>query len=86
VERRDDVVKQPEEPYRVFDEEQVQVRPAKTVLVLQNGASRMSYACNPDCMPTVQLGDDDKTFNEAGTQISTRNGYASGGGAATAAK
>ena len=28
----------------VIDEEQVQVRPAKTVLVLQNGASRMSYA------------------------------------------
>ena len=46
----------------------------------------MSYACNPDCMPTVQLGDDDKTFTEAGTQISsTRNGYAAGG-AGTGAK
>jgi hypothetical protein len=33
-------------------------------------------------MPTVQLGDDDKIFTEAGTQISTRNGYASSGGAA----
>jgi Flp pilus assembly secretin CpaC len=63
----------------VIDEEQVRVLPAKTVLVLQSGSSRMSYACNPDCMPTVQLGDDDKTFTEAGGQISTRNGYAAGG-------
>jgi putative type II/III system pilus formation protein len=67
----------------LIEEEQIRVLPAKTVLVLQNGASRVSYSCNPDCMPTVQLGDDDKTFTEAGTQISTRNGYAtSGGGAA----
>ena len=27
-------------------------------------------------MPTVQLGDDDKMFSEAGGQISTRNSYA----------
>lgn len=69
----------------VIDEKQIRVLPAKTVLVLQNGSSRISYACNPDCMPTVQLGDDDKTFTEAGTQISARNGYASGG-AGVAAK
>jgi hypothetical protein len=30
-------------------------------------------------MPTVQLGDDDKTFKDAGEQMSTRNGYAAGG-------
>jgi hypothetical protein len=30
-------------------------------------------------MPTVQLGDDDKTFKEGGEQISTRNGYAASG-------
>ena len=41
--------------------------------------SRISYACNPACMPTVQLGDDDKTFKDVGEQISTRNGYAAGG-------
>jgi hypothetical protein len=33
-------------------------------------------------MPTVQLGDDDKAFKDVGEQISTRNGYASGGAAA----
>jgi hypothetical protein len=65
-------------------ERQVRVVPAKTVLVLQNGGSRISYACNPDCMPTVQLGDDDKIFTEAGGQITTRNGYAAGSGAGPA--
>ena len=63
----------------LIEEEQIRVLPSKTLVVLQSGSSRMSYACNPDCMPTVQLGDDDKIFTEAGTQISTRNGYASGG-------
>jgi len=53
------------------------------LLVLQSGNSRMSYACNPDCMPTVQLGDDDKIFKDVGEQISTRNGYASGSSGVT---
>ena len=60
----------------LIEEQQIQVVPAKTVLVLQSGSSRISYACNPACMPTVQLGDDDKTFKDVGEQISTRNGYA----------
>jgi hypothetical protein len=68
----------------LIEEEQIQVLPAKTVLVLQSGSSRISYACNPACMPTVQLGDEDKTFKEVGEQMSTRNGYAAGAG--TAAK
>jgi hypothetical protein len=49
------------------------------VLLLQNGSSRISYACDPTCVPTVQLGDEDKTFKEVGEQMSTRNGYAAGG-------
>jgi hypothetical protein len=68
----------------LIEEDQIRVVPTKTVLVLQNGSARVSYACNPECMPTVQLGDDDKVFKDTGDQISTRNGYASGGpGAAT---
>ena len=69
----------------IIEEKQVRVLPTKTVLILQNGNSRISYACNPDCMPTVQLGEDDKVFSEAGGQISTRNSYAVGG-TGTAAK
>ena len=65
----------------IIEEKQVRVVPARTVLILQNGTSRISYACNPECMPTVQLGDDDKSFAEAGGQITTRNGYAAGGAA-----
>jgi len=70
----------------VVEEKQVRVLPARTVLVLQNGTSRISYACNPQCMPTVQLGDDDKMFSEAGAQIATRNGYAAGAAGPAAAK
>jgi Pilus formation protein N terminal region len=63
----------------IIFERQLRVLPSKSVLVLQNGGSRVSYSCNPDCMPTVQLGDDPKTFNDAGGEITTRNGFASGG-------
>jgi hypothetical protein len=70
----------------IIEERQVRVLPARTVLVLQNGTSRISYACNPECMPTVQLGDDDKSFAEAGGQISTRNNYAAGATGPAAAK
>ncbi len=66
----------------LIEESQIEVLPAKTLLVLQNGSSRISYACNPVCMPTVQLGDDDKAFKETGEQMSTRNGYATGSGSA----
>ncbi len=62
----------------LIEEQEIKVLPSKALVVLQSGNSRMSYACDPDCMPTVQLGDDDKVFTEAGTQISTRNGYATG--------
>jgi len=62
----------------VIEDREIRVLQSRALVILQSGNSRMSFACNPDCMPTVQLGDDDKAFTEAGTQISTRNGYASG--------
>jgi len=62
----------------VIVEEQLRVLPARSVVVLQNGTSRVSYSCNPDCMPTVQLGDDPKNFNDAGGEITSRNNYATG--------
>ncbi len=63
----------------VLFEEQLRVLPSKTVVVLQNGTSHVSVSCNPDCMPTVQLGDDPKSFNDAGGEITNRNSYALGG-------
>jgi hypothetical protein len=66
---------------RVLEEKELRVLPAKTVVVLQNGTSRVSYACNPDCMPTVQLGDDNDVFSKAGTQITLRDSLAHGASA-----
>jgi hypothetical protein len=62
----------------ILDEKQIQVTPTRNVLVVQRGDARASYTCNPLCMPTVQLGDEDGVFNSAGKQISTRIGLAQG--------
>jgi Pilus formation protein N terminal region len=62
----------------VILEKRLRVLPDRSVVVLQNGSSRVSYSCNPECMPTVQLGDDPKSFNDAGGEINTRNGFAAG--------
>ena len=63
----------------ILDEKQLRVEPGNSVLVVQRGDSRASYSCNPKCMPTVQLGDDQTVFGEAGGQISARNGFAAPG-------
>jgi len=63
----------------VLEDRQLRVAPTNTVLVVQRGDQRSSYACNPICMPTVQLGDDAKAFGDAGNQIQQRNGYAATG-------
>jgi Pilus formation protein N terminal region len=60
----------------VIEEKQLLVEPGHSVLVVQRGDARASYSCNPVCMPTVQLGDDDKVFGATGGQIQTRNGLA----------
>lgn len=66
----------------VIEERQLIVRPGSSVLVVQRGDTRASYACNPVCMPTVQLGDDPAVFGTAGGQIQQRNGFAAGQAAA----
>ena len=63
----------------IVEEKQLRVEPGHTVLVVQRGDSRTSYSCDPWCMPTVQLGDDSKTFNDVGSEIQARNGWATGG-------
>lgn len=65
----------------ILDEKQIRVDPARSVLVVQRGNWRKSYTCNPLCMPTVQLGDDKEVFNDAGSQITTRNALAQGAAA-----
>ncbi|MGD0763766.1 MAG: pilus assembly protein N-terminal domain-containing protein [Roseiarcus sp.] len=65
----------------IIDEKQIDVQPTRSVLVVQRGNDRESYWCNPTCMPTVQLGDENKAFSEASGQIGARNALAEGGGA-----
>ena len=62
----------------ILEEKQIRVVPTRSVLVFQNGPSRTSYSCNPDCMPTVALGDDNDVFAKTGAQITLRNGQAGG--------
>jgi hypothetical protein len=66
----------------ILDEKQLRVEPGHSVLVVQRGDARTSYSCDPWCMPTVQLGDDSKAFNDSGSQIQARNGWATGGATA----
>ena len=63
---------------KVLLEEQLRVLPPGTVLVFQNGTSRISYSCNPVCMPMVQLGDDNDVFSKAGSQITLHDSLAAG--------
>jgi len=65
----------------IIDEKQIDVQPTRSVLVVQRGNDRESYWCNPTCMPTVQLGDENKAFSEASGQIGARNALAQGGAA-----
>ena len=65
----------------IIDEKMIDVEPTRSVLVVQQGSERVSYWCNPLCMPTVQLGDDDKEFSQASGQIGKRNSLAQGQGA-----
>jgi hypothetical protein len=65
----------------IIDEKQIDVEPTRSVLVVQRGNARESYWCNPTCMPTVQLGDENTAFSQASGQIDARNALAQGGAA-----
>ena len=66
----------------IIDEKSIEVEPAKAVLVVQRGNERESYWCNPLCMPTVQVGDDNAAFSNASGQVSAHSTLASGSAAA----
>jgi len=62
----------------IIDEKNIEVEPAKAILVVQRGDKRESYWCNPQCMPTVQLGDDTQTFSSAAGQVTEHSNLAGG--------
>ena len=70
----------------MISEIKLQVVSSKGVLTLQSGDSRVSYACSPNCMPIVQLGDDKDHFEKAGAEITLRDSLAQGSAAASGGK
>jgi hypothetical protein len=66
----------------IIDEKGIEVEPAKAVLVVQRGSERESYWCNPLCMPTVQVGDDNSAFTSASGQVTAHSALAGGASAA----
>ncbi len=68
----------------VLAEARLRVRESRTLLVVQRGLDRESYACQPRCQPAVSLGDDSIFLKNAITDIQLRNGLASGAAAAAA--
>ena len=57
----------------------VRVHPGERSLIVQRGAERESYTCNPRCQPVVSLGDSARFMGETSSQINSRNAAANAG-------
>lgn len=66
---------------RLLSETALRVREPPSMVVVQRGADRETYACQPRCQPTVTLGDNHDFFRENVKDVKTRNGLASGAAA-----
>jgi prepilin-type processing-associated H-X9-DG protein len=67
----------------VLQEARLRVREAPSMMVVQRGIERETYACHPRCEPTVALGDSSSFLQRSIADIQARNAQAAG--AATAA-
>jgi len=56
----------------------IRVVGGRNALLVQRGMDRQSYACAPQCLPTVKLGDDAKYFVEVAGQVKDHNAQATG--------
>jgi hypothetical protein len=66
----------------VLTEQNIEVEgPGDPVVVVYRGVDRNTYTCQRSCQPRLTLGDEQKFFNDAMTEISTRNNQALSAGA-----
>ena len=61
---------------RTLGESLVEVTASSTSLIVQRGLDRQSYACDPRCEPTFNLGDDPDFTGKISGQIQARNALA----------
>ncbi len=69
----------------VVGEARLRVREAPSVMVVQRGMERETYACHPRCEPTVALGDASTFMQRAMGDIQARNAQATGAATASSA-
>lgn len=62
----------------VLSEAFLRVHETSSVMVVQRGSQRETYACQPRCQPTVTLGDSKEFLDRSISDIQIRNGLASG--------
>lgn len=62
----------------VLSQSVLRVREPSSMMVVQRGPDRETYACQPRCQPTVTLGDTTVFFQRSIADIQSRNGVASG--------
>ncbi|QGM48040.1 pilus assembly protein N-terminal domain-containing protein [Methylocystis heyeri] len=55
-------------------ESMITVVPANDKLVVMRGPHRESYSCNPDCMPSIDLGDDHAYMGEVIAAVKLHDG------------
>jgi hypothetical protein len=66
----------------VLTEQNIEVEgPGDPVVVVYRGVDRNTYTCQRSCQPRLTLGDEQKFFNDAMTEISSRNNQALSAGA-----
>lgn len=65
----------------VLQEARLRVREAPSMMVVQRGLDRETYACHPRCQPTVALGDSSTFLQHSIADIQARNAQAAGAAA-----
>jgi hypothetical protein len=66
----------------VLTEQNIQVEgPGDPIVVVYRGVDRETYSCTPFCAPRLTLGDDLTFFNNAMTEITSRNNQSMAAGA-----